>query len=252
MTWTADQTPQSLIRQTLSPTEKASPPIEDPRLEPAFLVAYEGRLHIDVHGWRKKAKPFYTHAIARTPNVLWLHVQRISLLAEMADPDIQGALVDLFIVLDGKGTPLCRRMLALAKPHLRDESYSELLNHLSAGASTSLIESNSAMLSSGIRGREQLIRLDESIAHHVADPLETASQQIEYGQVELAQETLEKAIMVEPERAKLHKALIEIYQHSRNKEQILPMWRRLKGMPNPAIQEWHFLLNNLSKDQDKS
>ncbi|MCU7890617.1 MAG: hypothetical protein KZQ78_02980 [Candidatus Thiodiazotropha sp. (ex Ustalcina ferruginea)] len=249
MTWTADQTPQSLIRQTLSPTEKASPPIEDPRLEPAFLVAYEGRLHIDVHGWRKKAKPFYTHA---TPKVLWLHVQRISLLAEMADPDIQGALVDLFIVLEGKGTPLCRHMLALAKPHLLDESYSELLNHLSAGASTSLIESNSAMLSSGIRGRAPLIRLDESIAHHVADPLETASQQIEFGQVELAQETLEKAIMVEPERAKLHKALIEIYQHSRNKEQILHMWRRLKGMPNPAIQEWHFLLDKLSKDQDKS
>jgi hypothetical protein len=252
MTRTVEQTPLSLIRQTLSPTEKDSPPIEDPRLEPAFLVAYEGRLHIDVHGWRKKAKPFYAHAIARTPKVLWLHVQRITLLAEMADPDIQGAVVDLFIVLDGKGIPLCRRMLALAKPHLPDQSYSELLNYLSAGNPTPLIASNSAMLSSGIRGRAQLIRLDEANAHHVADPLETASQQIEYGQVELARETLEKAIMLEPERAKLHTALIEIYQHSRNKEQVHSMWRRLKGMPNPATQEWHSLLDNLSKDQDRS
>ncbi|MES9813463.1 MAG: hypothetical protein ABW159_11435 [Candidatus Thiodiazotropha sp.] len=221
-------------------------------LEPAFRIAYRRTLHIDARGWESQAKTFYAHAVARTPKALWLHVQRINLLAGMADPDIHAALVDLFLVLDGKGAALCKRLLALAYPLLQREAYRQLSDHLLANRSHDNLSSIGSVLSSGRTGHEQLILFEESADDARTDPLQIASEQLAFGQTDLARKTLESAVLAAPERLELHHALIEIYRHSRIKTQIAHFLQLLETVSNPAQIAWQELLHEIDKDHDKS
>ncbi|MEJ2694709.1 MAG: hypothetical protein P8166_17205, partial [Candidatus Thiodiazotropha sp.] len=163
-----------LITQMDRPAGYTPPSADDPRLEPAFLTQYKGKLFVDAKGWRSQAKTFYAHAICRAPLDLKLHVQRITLHAEMKDPDISGALFDLFLILKHRGTPLRKRMLALAKPLLQAEDY--ILFHRQLGevvASPPPVRSapRSSMLSHGISGNTRLIEMLMSTSKLESDPL---------------------------------------------------------------------------------
>jgi hypothetical protein len=92
--------------------------IPDPNLEAIFLHNGQCEPHLNSLGQVKETKAHLAHTIARRPKDLRLHVERILLHAQTSDPDIIGALYDLFGVLGDKGLPLRRRMLALARPFL--------------------------------------------------------------------------------------------------------------------------------------
>ena len=68
------------------------------------------------------------------------------------------------------------------------------------------------------------------------DPLDSALAQLEYGQTELAQETLEKALIADSGRLELHLALLEIYRHARDRERTERLWQTLQGRKNPATR----------------
>ena len=242
---------QSLISKNQASPDEHALLSEKKRLEPAFCIAYQGRLSLNTQGWSSKAKAFYAHAIARTPTALWLHVQRIHLLAELEDAGIYGALVDLFLVLEDKGAPLRQRMLALAKPLLREAEYT-LLQEQFKDARQPPLQAKNSMLTPGVSGRLNLVATRQSNQDKHEDELETAQQQLAFGQVELAQQTLEAAIIAEPAREELHHALLEIYRHSRNGDRIQTMWRQLKGTRCPAKAEWHRLIDQFCKDRDTS
>ena len=106
------------------------------------------------------------------------------------------------------------------------------------------------MLSRGITGNTRLIEKCGVALHDEQDALESARQQIEFGQIELAQETLETALKDDPTQIELHHALLEIYRHSRQTERILDMWQQLQGRVNPALSDWQDLLTQLKLDQD--
>ncbi|MCU7904924.1 MAG: hypothetical protein KZQ76_03555 [Candidatus Thiodiazotropha sp. (ex Epidulcina cf. delphinae)] len=253
MTRTNGHRSQSLIILTGSPPKSVCLPDIEKRLEPAFLIAYRGRLRINARGWKEKAKASLAHAIARTPTALWMHVQRIGLLAETADPDILGGIIDLFLVLGDKGPALRRRMLGLAKPLLSVEDYAILDGHLnqgSPGVSRLPLHAKTSVLSPGITGHARLVTIEETASGEDEDSLDTANQQIGYGQIDQAQKTLETAIMAEPGRVELHHALLEIYRHSRERGRILGMWQRLQGKRNPAEEAWRRLLDLLSEESD--
>lgn len=250
MTWNADPKPLPLIE---SPPMAASGVIEligSHPLEAAFRIAYQGSLHIDTFGWEAKAKSFYAHAVARSPHTLWLHVQRINLLATVADPDLHGALFDLFLVLDGRGSALCKRLLSMAKPLLQTSVYRLLADQLAGAGSMLRLSPRGSVLSSGQLGYEQLIRLEESTTDDPTDPVKVASEQLAFGQTDLAQESLEKAVSAEPHRLDLHQALLEIYHHSRDKQRINQFLQRLAGKPNPARKAWQELIHELDEDSD--
>ncbi|MEW8052395.1 MAG: hypothetical protein AB2792_19070 [Candidatus Thiodiazotropha sp.] len=250
MTWIADPTPQPLIESSPAPEPGEVESTACQSLEPAFRIIYRGHLHIDARGWESKAKTFYAHEVARTPNALWLHVQRINLLAGMADPDIHGALIDLFLVLDGKGAALCKRLLSLAYPLLQRQAYQQLLDYLLENGSRHNLSSIGSVLSTGRVSHELLIRYEESDADDQTDPLQIASEQLAYGQTDLARETLESAILAAPGRLELHHALLEIYRHSRIKTQIVHFLQRLETTSNPAQIAWQELLHEIDKDHD--
>lgn len=246
---------QSLIAPVDGPLSNDLSSVDDPRLEPAFLTHYRGSLFVDARGWRTQAKAFYAHAITRRPADLKLHVQRIALYAETVDPEISGALLDLFLVLGEMGTALRRRMLALAKPQLQSGEYGLFRRLLERDGPTlppPQPTMKNSVLSRGITGNTRLIEKGESAPRHESDPLEEARQQVEFGQVELALATLETALMADPARLEIHHALLEIYRHARQRERVADMLQRLQGSANPALPEWRLLLSQLDQDRDST
>ena len=97
--------------------------------------------------------------------------------------------------------------------------------------------------------KNRLIERTAGTGESPNDPLESARQQLEYGQTELAQTTLEQALLADSGRLDLHLALLEIYRHARDRQAASDMWQRLHGRDNPARTEWQRLLTQLDEEQ---
>jgi hypothetical protein len=130
------------------------------RVEPAFLTTYKTKLRIEANGRGDKTKSDYAHIIARTPEALRIHVQRIILYAQAGDPSVIGALLDLFLVLDNRGISLRRRMLALARPLISNPDYHALrlqLEHGNRELSFQRLRSPTSVLCRGVAGTTRVI-----------------------------------------------------------------------------------------------
>jgi hypothetical protein len=220
-------------------------------VEAAFLTYRHNELRLDTSDHAEELKAHFAHAVVRNPRNLLLHVQRILLYAETGDPAILSALCDLFLVLQEKGTPLRRRLLALARPLLKQDDFQALHRLLSpAESDTSTLRPNCAWsrLSDGVTGTTELITKLTPKAATSQDPLETARQQLEVGQAELAQKTLETALLADPIRLALHLALLEIYRHTRDLHHIDSFWRTLPKAQNPAASQWQRLIKHLEEE----
>jgi hypothetical protein len=246
MTWTADKPPLALIRRV--DTAKDVRRAANIRLEPAFLSESQWQQSLELKDLAARGKSFFAHAIARHPGNLRLHVRRIILHVKTRDPAILGPLCDLFLVLGDNGQALRSRMLALARPLLGKLDYQSLRRQLDTGANDPVALhslSASAVLSSGITGVTRLIFKQSQADEAPEDPLECAREQLAYGQTELAQETLENAVLANPECLALHLALLEIYRHARQRGPVERQWQALQGRKNPARREWQRLLRQL-------
>ncbi len=218
-------------------------------LETAFLVGQCG-LHFETQDRVRELKAHFSHAVMRTPGDLRLHVQRLLLHADTHDPAILGALCDLYQVLKDRGAPLRRRMLALARPLLCRIDHQALRQRLEKGAQVHAptpSRTQEAVLDAGITGTTRLIDKRSPQQLPGEDPLDSARQQLEYGQAELARETLERAVLMDPARLDLHLALLEIYRHLRDRHHVEAVWQSLQGIHNPAATEWRRLLNQLEE-----
>jgi tetratricopeptide (TPR) repeat protein len=222
----------------------------DPCLKPLFSQSDRNVLTPDSHNQVKEFKTYLAHAIKKEPMRLWLHIKRIRLHAQTADPAILGALCDLFLVLGDKGLALRRRMLTLAKPLLSTIHYQILQQQLKVnGCATSPLHTlcAGAVLSEGIAGTTQLISKQVYKIEVIEDPLEAARELLECGQTSLAQKMLEWALLNNPERLELHLALLNLYQHTRDREQAECFWQKLRGLSNSAAAEWLRLLKQLEE-----
>jgi hypothetical protein len=219
-------------------------------VETAFLSGERNRLRLSAIDHAAELKAHFAHALVRNPRNLLLHVQRILLYAETSDPAILGTLCDLFLVLQEKGEPLRRRLLALSRPLLNLSDYQALrqLLHTSESPSSMLRQiCERTRLSDGISGSTRLISKLTRTAAVQEDPLETARQQLEVGQAELAQQTLEAAVLADPQRLALHLALLEIYRHTRDLRHVDSFMRSLPKQENPAATEWERLIKQLEE-----
>lgn len=184
---------------------------------------------------------FLAHQIARAPEDLRAHVQRIYLhIADRNVEEIYGALVDLFIVLGAKGVPLRHRMLGAAKKLLDREQYQALARKLDGGvhAADSIPPAPASMLTKGTRGTHLMV---ERLSPHTAsllEPLDEAHSYLEYGQLEEAREVLEDALLNEPWRPELHQALLEIYRDTLDLGRFHTMRKLVNAAKNPAADLW--------------
>lgn len=158
------------------------------------------------------------HRILLHPHDLRSHAQRILLLIRAQDgASLFGALVDLFIALEDKGLALKNRMFEFSRPLLSRTSQAFIERHLQTGiraCDPAIARLRSSLLRVGLCDTDKLIlRHTSSGATHPVDrsPLEEARELLEYGQLDQAMETLENALLTNPDQQEISQELLEIY-----------------------------------------
>jgi tetratricopeptide (TPR) repeat protein len=165
------------------------------------------------------------HRILENPSDFRSHVQRILLLIDRGDePDLQGALVDLFIALGDKGEGLKRRLLDLATPRLSRTVVVFLEHRLASGIKsweTAVSRMRSSLLSLGFSGVQEVVRRrDGADTSAYANAVDEARSCLEYGQVETARDVLERALRLDPRNDMVAAELLEIYRSTRDDERL--------------------------------
>lgn len=213
-------------------------------IEPAFILPDESCLQISIDNNNEKARDFLIYAVARHPGDLRRHVQRINLNIKSVDPDgLYGALLDLFIILKERGRSLRERMFKLSKPILDEDRYQFLFQYLDRNITAIDVvpPTRSSLFSKGIVGTKQLVLKLDNRAEPERDPLEEADAYLEYGQVDEAQQVLEKAILQNPSRKALYDDLIGIYRRTDARQSFLMMQEQLNTNLALVPDSWHQL-----------
>ncbi len=164
------------------------------------------------------------------PCALSVHLQRIYFCyRQNLTEDLFAALVDLLIVLQGKGRDLSRRMVRGAKSKLASADYAMLEQALcfSEAQMPSLNGNKYSVFSLGLIGTNVLISKTYSVNVPVHDPIEIARDFVAYSQLDAAIETLENAVLCNVQRQALHDDLLELYKVTHHVEKFTQMYLRL-------------------------
>jgi hypothetical protein len=214
--------------------------------EPVFQLFGSTDLHFDTHGLQDKFTEYFGYSVARNPNDLLTHVQRINLHVRNKEADrAEGALLDLFIVLGKKGTALREHMLKIVNPLLNQKAKEFFLVNFSHGISATDVMPGSAysVLTKAVSGTTELVQQVEALQNEDLDPLQEARDCLEYGQIIEAQCILEAAIIEQPDRAEIHHELLDIYRYTADEVSFYAMRNQLEAMHNPLAQLWEGMAN---------
>lgn len=193
---------------------------------------------------RPHAYDFLTRQVSRNRHCLSLHVCRIMAAINQPQEAVYGALVDLFIVLNGKGRPLQLRMLQAARKWLDDERYHRLMDCFKEHRDPAALPfSPRSLFHEGVWGEiKPLFDIAApSQEHSRLDPLSVAKGCLEAGQIEQARELLEEELKRSPERQELRNDLLEIYRATHDLERFMSNFRYLDsvGINDSAWQEMY-------------
>ncbi|TQV62231.1 MAG: tetratricopeptide repeat protein [Halothiobacillaceae bacterium] len=196
----------------------------EPDVLPAAGIVLDPHLAIDGHVSLllrhvydvDSALDYLGHRILLRPHELRSHVQRILLLVRKEDgASLYGALVDLLIALQDKGVALKLRMLEHARTLLTQTSLVFLRQHLESGlmaCDPTLARVRSSLLRKGYCGDQRLVhRIGAATTAEQRSPLDEAHELLAYGQLDQALETLENALLMEPDQAEIVAELLDLY-----------------------------------------
>lgn len=210
-----------------------------------FRLAEERGLHFPAPLRTRETADFLANRVKREPTNLRIHSQRVLLNIERLECEpLFGALLDLFSVLGDKGLDLRQRMLTSAKSVLDKNIYEFLASSLEPGlaAKTNIPEAPYAVLGrNGRRSSTPLVTRQKDQRIEPVDPVSEARDCIGHGQLDLAQEILERAARADPSNQEVAQELLSIFAHTRNiaaKEDFIeslgdendfcPTWREAK------------------------
>ncbi len=166
---------------------------------------------------------YLSHHIRRYPHDLRAHLQRI-LIAQNGELNncLDGSVLDLFLALGNSGDMLKAHVIRLCADDINDETKSLLQDIMDNGFADEHGAAwvNGSMLATGdSRKPHKLLTLQRVEVEQNYDSLQAEIQDcLEYGQIELAQELLEKAVMSGQSTPELEQELLVIYRHTRNRE----------------------------------
>lgn len=208
-----------------------------------FSIAGNRRLSLPDLASPNQGLVYLGHRILENRADLRCHVQRILLLIETGEePDLHGALVDLFIAVGDKGLGLKRRLLDLAAPRLSRTALTFLTQRLSAGIQpweTAVSRMRTSLLALGFSGTHEVVRRrDRESVFAYANAVEEAHACLEYGQVDAARELLERALRREPDNDLVAAELLEIYRCTRDDQRRLAVGRFLRAVLPRLPQGW--------------
>lgn len=221
-------------------------PLEPPlTAELAFLVDGSRRwnLRLDVQG--QDCTDALAHAVAAAPQALEWHLRRIHHAYGLRQGDeLYAALLDLFLVLKGRGRALRRRLLAGAGNLLGREQFAALSRMVEEGGlppESELPPAPQSRLCEGVQGVFDLVGVRAQGAGRMRDPLQEARECIEYSQLDQAREILEAAVLEQPEREDLHHELLTLYRATRDGHSLSRMKERLQQLLGSLPAGWNDL-----------
>ena len=181
------------------------------------------------------------YKIITNPKQLISHLQRICFTYSqgMTEP-LYAALVDLFLVLDGRGKELSNRLVSFTHPLLTKHQSEVLASYLEQGTVSLLAGNHFSVLTKGLVGSGILLaeKNNEVIEH---DPLSIARDYIEYSQLDAAIETLEAGVLEDPERQELQQDLLELYRVTNNNQAFTKMHGLLTEKELDLLAGWQEL-----------
>ncbi len=215
----------------------------------SFGLASERGIEIDqgydpVSAWRA-----LSHHVVRYPRDLRTHAQRILLGHHNNDVSsfLPGSLQDLFLILENNGYALRKNLLDLSKQHLTEKEVSFFTQWIKQNAKSDKTHhcwQTGSVLSTGSCGGESLLdqqaqqQNEESNAATYTNVLEEARACLNYGQLEVAQQLLEDEILKSPQSKEIEQELLTIYRHSRNRDQLVALSKKLVAQGVTLSEEW--------------
>lgn len=223
--------------------ENGAPPACPPiTAELAFLVDGARRWDLRADMLGDDCADALAQAVAATPKALEWHLRRIHYAhAQRRGDELYAALLDLFIVLGGRGRALRRRLLAGARDLLGPDESDALRRGVDEGQippESELPRTLRSRLCEGVQGMFELVRVNAPRASQLRDPLVEARECIEYSQLDHAREILEKAVIDDPQREDLHLELLSLYRATRDGTNFGRMKERLQKLLGSLPVDW--------------
>ncbi|MGZ8225358.1 MAG: hypothetical protein ACXWT3_01810 [Methylococcaceae bacterium] len=184
--------------------------------------------------------------IARKPNCLIIHVQRIFYCFHAnLNEQLFAAIVDFLVILNRRGQAISRRMVIGAKSRLSAGQIKVLKNYLKNHNAdiNSLSGNRYSIFTKGLLGANNMIQSVSKPDEPSYDPLEIAYDHIEYSQLEEAKRVLEKGILEQPTRLELHHELLALYQFTTDVAGFNQMSAQLTQSGIVVTEQWTDLNN---------
>ena len=209
--------------------------------DPAFYLAQRKELTLPEAVRSQWLGDALAHLVARTPKDLRRHVQRVLLHHAQGQGDaLYAALIDLFIVLGAAGYALRERLFKASASLLSNDQQQFLVSHMDIGvlAGDMHLPAPRSRLSLGATGSFDFITRDSSQKRDERSPIEQANDYISYGQLDLAQATLEQALIENPNDDQVCVELIQLFQHTRDIEALSKLLTKLGDVAPTALSEF--------------
>ncbi len=220
--------------------------------EPAFLIEESPELDPLCPGTADDIADYLAYSVAAAPDNLLRHTQRIFHHYRLNDYDgLYAALLDLFVALGQRGHELRRRLLNGARTRLRRDCYacldhwlrSELVPHWNE-----LPLVNRSVLTPGIVGLLDLVRVSVDTSDEDRDPLVEAREHIEYSQLDQARAVLEEALSRQPDRTDLQAELLLLYRATGDLDNFLRIRKKLQQIQDSLPTIWDDCERYLRRD----
>lgn len=188
--------------------------------EPYFFAANSHDLHFMEQTSKMAALSLIHYELTRNPNSITNHIRKIYMLISMKfdTQEMLRSTITLFQLLGENGSTLKVRILDQLKPHLHVSDW-EILE------SSSYIDKQDFTLQKSVCF-DFIIDTEQEISS--TDTMETVESYIENCQLAEAIETLEDAIVNEPENEIWGQALIDLYSSCGEEKRFFPLHKQLK------------------------
>lgn len=218
--------------------------IEQDSTEMAFSVLGTRELGLTIDKPAERVCDFLSYQIARQPQNLLAHVQRIKLAARHGlDNYLRGGLTDLFIALGERGEALRELMLDQARGVLQDEELERLKDTLANGVNAVSVIDNPgvSVLSKGVSGRIDFIEAVTVAEANQLGPLEQALANIEASQLDQAREVLEKSALEGTSDREQQELLLDLYRKTEDQIHFAALFANLGEDQIHAPEAWRAL-----------
>ncbi|MCF6193969.1 MAG: hypothetical protein L3J46_06515 [Kangiellaceae bacterium] len=166
---------------------------------------------------------FYSHSIRRNPGNLKLHTHRVFFAMQYNDASLlSGSLHDLFYILKDAGEGLRIRLLKAAIPYLSKKETLYFAMWIKVGIKKGMGYKwvSGSVLADGLVGPDQALftKKPAEFTHPRLSPLEEARSCMEYGQLDIAKDILEKALLKDADNTALREELAYLNQYTKSRE----------------------------------